>query len=242
MSRVEEYRALLRQLDTDHWHAFLTERSGLPGPRGNIELGQAAAEEADPSTIDALIATNDEFLVFCGVIGLGRILAEGGHNDLGSVRERLRAHAGDERWRVREAVAMAVQRLGDEDPLRMVELVNDWVGDPNALVQRAAIAGICEPRLLRTPTVAQAAIETVDRVTASLAARAPGGRRDPSVRSLRQALGYCWSVAVAADPERGLPRFLALSASSDPDVRWVVRENGRKARLAKLLGATSQGC
>ncbi|MBK8470265.1 MAG: hypothetical protein IPL45_10910 [Actinomycetales bacterium] len=161
MSRVEEYRALLRQLDTDHWHAFLTERSGLPGPRGNIELGQAAAEEADPSTIDALIATNDEFLVFCGVIGLGRILAEGGHNDLGSVRERLRAHAGDERWRVREAVAMAVQRLG---------------------------------------------------------------------------------VAVAADPERGLPRFLALSASSDPDVRWVVRENGRKARLAKLLGATSQGC
>ena len=55
------------------------------------------------------------------------------------------------------------------------------------------------------------------------------------MRTLRQALGYCWSVAVAADPEHGLPRFLALSASPDPDVAWVVRENRRKARLARLL-------
>ncbi|MFZ1287025.1 MAG: hypothetical protein WAR57_08320 [Candidatus Phosphoribacter sp.] len=64
MSRVEEYRALLCRLDTAQWDRFLTEHSGLPGPRGHIELGQAVAEEADPSTIDALIATNDEFLVF----------------------------------------------------------------------------------------------------------------------------------------------------------------------------------
>lgn len=60
-------------------------------------------------------------------------------------------------------------------------------------------------------------------------------RRDAGVRILRQALGYCWSVAVAADPGAGLPRFLALSASDDRDVVWIVRENHKKARLAKLL-------
>jgi hypothetical protein len=55
------------------------------------------------------------------------------------------------------------------------------------------------------------------------------------VRTLRQALGYCWSVAVAAAPAAGLPRFQALEEYDDRDVAWIVRENRRKARLAKLL-------
>jgi hypothetical protein len=40
---------------------------------------------------------------------------------------------------------------------------------------------------------------------------------------------------VVADPVAGLPRFRALAASDDPDVAWIVRENSRKARLARLL-------
>jgi hypothetical protein len=55
------------------------------------------------------------------------------------------------------------------------------------------------------------------------------------VWSLRQALAYCWSVAVAAHPVAGLPRFKALKSSDDVDVRWIVRENEKLARLAKLL-------
>ena len=52
---------------------------------------------------------------------------------------------------------------------------------------------------------------------------------------LRQALGYCWSVAVAADPDAGLPLFHVLEAHPDRDVAWIVRENSRKARLTALL-------
>lgn len=232
MSRVDDYRARLRALDTADWKVFLTEHSGLPGPRGNTELGRAVAEEADPATLDALISTGDEYLVFCGVVGLGRQLAVGGDDDL---PERLRVHAADARWRVREAVAMALQRLGDTDLRRMVAVVTDWADDGNPLVQRAAVAGICEPRLLRTPEGAQAALDTCERVTASLAERPLVDRRLPAVRTLRQALGYCWSVAVAADPERGMPRFLALTASPDPDVAWIMHNNRGKARLVELL-------
>ena len=54
------------------------------------------------------------------------------------------------------------------------------------------------------------------------------------MRTLRQALGYCWSVAVAADPESGLAAFRALD-ESDPDVAWIVRSNAGKARLTGLL-------
>ena len=67
------------------------------------------------------------------------------------------------------------------------------------------------------------------------AARPAGDAATREARTLRQALGYCWSVAVAADPGPGLPRFLALSASSDPDVAWIVHDNRGKARLAKVL-------
>jgi hypothetical protein len=50
---------------------------------------------------------------------------------------------------------------------------------------------------------------------------------------LRQGLGYCWSVAVAALPDEGFPRMERLASLDDPDVRWVVRENLKKARLAR---------
>ncbi|MGH3479057.1 MAG: HEAT repeat domain-containing protein [Nocardioidaceae bacterium] len=232
MRRVDEYRAVLRPLGKPEWPTYLAEHSGLPGPRGNIELARAVAEEADAAYLEELIATDDEYLVFCGVVGLGRLLAEGGGGDL---QQRLRVHAADDRWRVREAVAMALQRLGDSDMPRMLDLVTDWSDDSNPLVQRAAAAGVCEPRLLRTPEAVATAIEVCDRTTRSLAARPSNERRDPGVRALRKGLGYCWSVAVAADPVSGLPRFRALSEGTDADVAWIVRENSRKTRLARLL-------
>ncbi len=223
---------MLRPLGKPEWPTYLAEHSGLPGPRGNIELARAVAEEADAAYLEELIATDDEYLVFCGVVGLGRLLAEGGGGDL---QQRLRVHAADDRWRVREAVAMALQRLGDSDMPRMLDLVTDWSDDSNPLVQRAAAAGVCEPRLLRTPEAVATAIEVCDRTTRSLAARPSNERRDPGVRALRKGLGYCWSVAVAADPVSGLPRFRALSEGTDADVAWIVRENSRKTRLARLL-------
>jgi hypothetical protein len=130
---------------------------------------------------------------------------------------------------------MALQRLGDADLPRLLDLVTRWAGDRDPLVQRAAAAGICEPRLLKSPDAVRCALSVCERATVSLASRPAAERTGAGVRSLRQALGYCWSVAVAADPEAGLPRFLALDGSADRDVAWVVRENGRKSRLAKLL-------
>ncbi|TMR89108.1 HEAT repeat domain-containing protein [Nonomuraea basaltis] len=232
MDRIDQYRAELRALAATRWPAYLREHSGLPGPRGNIELAQAVADTGDQSRFDEFIATDDEYLVFCGVVGLGRLLAEGAGAE---VERRLRGHAADQRWRVREAVAMALQRLGDADLPRLLEVVTRWAGDENPLVQRAAAAGVCEPRLLASPDAAACAIEVCARATKALAARPLDQRGNADVRTLRQGLGYCWSVAVAADPAAGLPAFRSLATGDDPDVAWIVRENTKKARLAKLL-------
>jgi hypothetical protein len=231
MGRVQDYRAELAALDRADWPAYLTEHSGLPGPRGNIELGQAVADAGDLALFDALIATDDEYLTFCGVVGLGAVLAAGDD----TMRARLRRHAGDDRWRVREGVAMALQRLGDADLARLVDVVLDWVDDPDPLVQRAAAAAICEPRLLGTPSAAATAVDVCRRATESLATLPDVRRRDADVRTLRQGLGYCWSVAVAADPEPGLVAFGRLESVDDADVVWIVRENRKKKRLATLL-------
>ncbi len=154
MGRREQYRAELRALRNPDWAPYLHGHSGLPGPRANLELAFAVAEEASPERLGNLLATDEEYLVLCGTIGLGRLLAAGAEG----AGERLRSYAKDARWRVREGVAMGLQRLGDADLPRLLSLVTTWAGDRDPLVQRAAVAGICEPRLLNRPDAAAQAI------------------------------------------------------------------------------------
>ena len=223
-----DWQQQLNQLDRSSWPAFLDANSGLPGPRGNIELAMALADLADSELVDDLLSSGDEYRMFCGAICLGTSAAA---ND---VAARMRALATEDRWRIREGVAIGLQRLGDSDPAALHRIVEEWVDDPDPLVQRAAIAAICEPRLLRDPAAAAVAIEACKRATSQLAARPLQTRREPGVRTLRQALGYCWSVAVAADPRPGLTEFQRLD-DSDPDIAWIVTNNLRKKRLARLL-------
>ena len=230
MSKVDDYRADLATLSD--WMPYLDAHSGLPGPRGNLELVAACGEEASVRRAEELIATGDEFATVCGLVALGRHLGLG---DDTHVRV-LRAHASDGRWRVREGVAMALQRAGDDDLGRAFAVAEQWKDDPDPLVRRAAVAAVCEPRLLVDPAFARRALDVLDRVTSSLAASPKSDRRSPGVRTLRQALGYGWSVVVAALPAEGLAAFHRLEGIDDADVAWIVRENRKKARLQRLLG------
>jgi hypothetical protein len=250
MSKINEHRAALRGLGRsgghsghsghsplDDWMPYLSAHSGLPGPRGNLELVAACGEEADVALAEDLVATGDEFATVCGAVALGRYLGGGDRTHL-DVLHRL---AGDDRWRVREGAAMALQRAGDDDLGACFAVAELWAEDADPLVRRAAVAAVCEPRLLRDAVYTRRALTVLDAITAALAATPAEQRRDPSVRTLRQALGYGWSVVVAADPADGLPVFQRLETSSDPDVSWIVRENHKKARLRRVLATPSGG-
>jgi len=229
MNRAE-YADALRALPADQVEAYLVAHSGLPGPRGNLTLLDAAGDVLPRDLALGLCGDGEEYLACCGTVALGRLLLEGDRK-LGA---RLSALAADERWRVREAVAIAAQRVGDGDPALLRELVGEWTAGPDPLVVRAGIAAICEPRVLRVPETAAAAVAACQVATDHLVRTPAERRRSPAVRTLRQGLGYCWSVAVAGDPDAGLPAFVALDVT-DPDIAWVVRENRRKKRLAGLL-------
>jgi hypothetical protein len=239
MTRRDDYRIHLQRLDSAGWEDYLVAESALPGPRANLELAEAVADLAEEAQLREWLnlgpdaAPDDSarlFLPICGAIGLGRLVAEG-RSDL---LPRLRAAAGDPRWRVREAVVLGLQRLGDRDIGALVTTMRDW-SQGSFLEQRAAIAALCEPRLLRDATVWRSVLNLLDNVTESVH-KAPN-RRDADLRVLRQSLGYCWSVLIVARPSEGKPALERLAASPDSDIRWIVRENLKKTRLRRMDAA-----
>ncbi len=234
MGKVDQYRRTLRTLDD--WDSFPLQESGLPGPRANIELAQAVAEEGSRETFERYLArdattapTNSphEFLAFCGILGLGRLLSEGE----AEVLERLRSHACDPRWRIRQAVAMALQRLGRVNMDSLLQEMEEW-SRGNMLEQRAAAAALCEPDQLRQREHAERAVQVLDDITASI--RQVKYRRSDEFQALRQGLGYCWSVAVTALPDEGKKRMEKWLQSDDKDVLWIMRQNLKKKRLARM--------
>jgi hypothetical protein len=234
MTKAEEYRAKLRALD--YWDSYLLAESGLPGPRGNLELAQVVADEGNAALFQHYIAYTPEqapvnspyeFLAFCGIVGLGRLLAEGDRTLL----EPLRQHASDPRWRIREAVAMALQRLGDVDMDSLIVEMEAWA-EGTFLEQRAAAAALCEPRLLGQPAHTRAVLRILDGITVSI--MQAEDRRSPDFSALRKGLGYCWSVAVVALPGEGKALMEKWLLNPDRDVRWIMSENLKKARLERM--------
>jgi len=234
MGKADLYREKLRTLE--NWDAFLLKESGLPGPRGNLELAQAVADEGDAASFERYLTfdaerapTNSphEFLAFCGVVGLGRLVAARKRRHL----KTLRACASDPRWRIREGVAMALQRVGNRDMDTLLREMEKW-SEGNLLAQRAAAAALCEPRLLRERKHVEQVLQILNNITASIA-QVENHKSDEFI-ALRKGLGYCWSVAVAALPEVGKRKMEKWFASKDRDIVWIMRENLKKDRLARM--------
>ena len=100
------------------------------------------------------------------------------------------------------------------------------------LEQRAAAAGLCEPVLLTDEVVADGVLAMLDTITATLSEA--GDRRTVEYAALKKALGHGWSVAVVAAPARGKRQMEQWSASANPDIHWIMRENIKKNRFVRL--------
>ena len=232
--KVDSYRETLRNLED--WDQYLLDESCLPGPRANLELVEAVAEEGNLErfkrylTLDserAPAGSVDEFLAVCGVVGLGKLIAEGNKEFIYT----LRISASDARWRVREAVAIALQRFGVSDLDGLLCEMIEW-SKGSLLEKRAVVAAICEPKLLKQPKEIEKVMKLLDNITHDLLSEE--NRKSEELRILRKALGYGWSVAVIADPDKGKVLMEKWFTNEDKDIQWIMKENIKKDRLKKM--------
>lgn len=234
MSKVDYYRAKLRELHS--WDAYLLEQSNLPGPRANLELAFAVGLEGDEDLFlryaaleeaDAPANAPEGFLAVCGVLGLGYLIARGGTSHLAIIRKR----ASDNRWRIREAVALGLQQYGVVDLMGLLSIMEEW-SHGNLSEQRAVIVTLCEPKLIKDGQICVRILNLLDRITGSILNE--DNRKKQGFQVLKKSLGYCWSVLVASCPELGKPQMEKWMKEDNPDIRWIMKQNLKKKRLERI--------
>ncbi len=256
MSKKQKHIDDLREILTgtsiikaqDELFKYIIFNSNLPGPRGNLELAsafeeiisdhisRASVEElwelcssmSNFSALEAPVNDPKEFIAFCGARGLGAVGAA-----LPGYQEKtlflLRTLAQDSRWRMREAVAMALQKLLSNSDIRIRKELEDWIEQGDWLVLRGVVAGIAEPSLLKDVGFAKWALEVHVKVFDRLGVSS--NRKSDEFRILRKALGYTLSVVVKAVPSTGFQLLEELIKKEDADIKWIVKENLKKKRL-----------
>jgi len=230
--------------------SYLLAHSNLPGKRGNIELAFAFAEyiedlySTNPGQVFAFcvalidenpphmhVIGNEEFLPFCGIVALGRIGAIDTTQEP-HVIAFLKSAAQDERWRIREAVAMAIQELMDVRPETMLATHQAWVHEDNDLLHRAVAAGVAEPRFMKNEAIARVSLALHKAILERIVNEPV--RRDPEYQALVKGLCYTLSVVITGIEDDGFAYLEALIATNHPIMKKIVRENVKKKRLTRL--------
>ena len=236
---------------------YLIAHSALPGPRMNIALagtfadviGQLVTQPEMPlvehlealldgwaalSLIEAPANDPREILPSTAALTYGQVAVARPDwwNDEVTKLQRAASHP---RWRVREMVAAALQRMLAVDWQSAYQVLTNWLLDDDPLVIRACAAAIAEPPLLKNKVRGDNALFIQARAVEWLARQPQESRREEAVSVLRKALGYTLSVAIAATPEAGLALLVQLSVSADKDIQWIVRENLKKQRLKSYI-------
>jgi hypothetical protein len=169
----------------------------------------------------------EEFVLCCAVAACGKHILNG--NDY--LIERFRNYASDERWRIRESVAMGLQHIGKFSFEKLRSIVGSWIGG-NYYEQRAVVAGLCEPAILKGDEIKEYTVSTLGEITRKLLSAKD--RSLPEYKTLVQALCYCWSVAIVAFPERGKTLFEEFIPAKEKDLKKILNENFKKNRLLKM--------
>lgn len=250
---------------------YLLLRSNLPGPRANLELvhrfagavTKGGAERGDQllklctTFIDgtppaASVGNPMEFIPLCGVVGLGSLASlphDGRFPFYRAAMERLRRQAADPRWRVREGVAMALQRVIPSRPRVCLRSLEGWIAPGEWYTMRAVAAGVAEPALLADDYIAVRSLDLHRRILNEVreALTEPPSNGGPvqseSFRKLLQCLEYSLSVVVAAMPEEGFAYLDELAGTIPPNggrysagavLQRLLKENLKKSRLKRF--------
>ncbi|HEV3190371.1 MAG TPA: hypothetical protein VGY54_07730 [Polyangiaceae bacterium] len=230
-------------------YAWLVRGSRLPSARANDALADGFAQlcrergkGADTVALALARLTPDEapgasareFLPVCGIAALGARGAADPEVRTAFVRE-LHAHADDLRFRVRDAVILALGRVGAAAGDTLVAEAASWMD--GYFHAAAVITALGREPWLPALRDARGAIARLDDAFA-LARDAPrAAARYPGRKALVEAL-ECAPGLLAM--RLGVPVFDMLvgwAGVSDPELRGLIEETVRDKRLVSRFGA-----
>jgi hypothetical protein len=225
-------------------YELLARVGGLPGPRANAGVVLAFANEcaAKGKRADKLVtqmatidvdaapgATKYEIIPMCGVAALGARAAA----DPTAMRALATLHdcAEDLRFRVRDGVADALARIGEQRGEPLVHDLASWMD--GYFHASAVLRALSDPRWLTRISSATAVIERLDEGFELLKNAPRAAARYPGFKSLVEALIVAPAEAAA---RFGVPVFELLtrwSTNKDPALREIVT---RVLASPKLMG------
>lgn len=235
----------------DKLYRALALASGLPGPRMNIAAAVAFANEcaargkAADKVIDKLAsldaelapgASEMEFLPVCGVIACGVRAAKTNDRKLrAKTLAFLHDMSEDLRFRVREAAAAALARIGGSDPDGTVREVASWM---DGYFQAAAVLrALGEPGWLDAIHDGESVIERIDEAFI-LARDAPRSAvRWPGWKALHEELSRVVGPIAARFGVPVFDKMVEWSKVEMPELREAIEKNLRDGKLGgRLVG------
>jgi hypothetical protein len=215
---------------------YLKDNSNLPGPRGNLELLYSFSKTATEFEIKECIKyinddtdnSPEEFVAMCGIVGY----AVNNKDKNESTLDYIGKFASHNSWRIREAVAMGIQEISENNMLETLKNIKR-LKHGNCYEKRAVVAGLCEPKLLTDENITIKVLNILNEITEILN---HDNKLTDEEESLRKALAYGWSVAIVHAPEKGKQIFEKLIIKKGKHIKWIIKENLKKNRLVKLDG------
>lgn len=239
--------------DKEQWiqlSEFMMKESNLPGPRANLELSDIFTKQfAHPNVTEtswelllswtniqkaeAVGSDSREFLPFCAVRALGAYYSYAEEVRQGVMRCIFKSAMNDPRWRVREACAMGLQSIGEDDFVLLSQLLDTWQKGANRLEQRAFVAALAHPPLLRKRENTLYCLELATRIMEGILSEDQAKENSEHFRVLSKGLEYSLSVFVASEPEEGFAMLTRFAESRDARIIKIVKSNLSKSRLSK---------
>lgn len=230
--------------------SLLISKSNLPGPRGNLGLADAFADCFETTEVGNelwnllqgwlelpidVAPTNHpkEFLPFCATLALGAYYFHANEIRRKEIVSLFKRAMGDSRWRMREAVAMGFQRIGETDFAVVKGLFDSWLADSNCLEKRAIVATLAHPPMLKENQNVLYCLDITEQILNWVIFNGKESCSPEDFKVLSKGLEYSISVFVAQEPEMGFALLKKFAAIEDKRIKKIVKSNLGKARLTK---------
>lgn len=229
--------------DARSLYELLARVSGLPGPRANMALVAAFASEcaARGARADAMVikmatlhvdtapgASKYEILPMCGVAALGARAA----TDATALRALSTLHecAEDMRYRVRDCVAQALSRIGEQ---RGDALVHDLAGWMDGFHHASAVLeALCDKAWLAKIESPDAVLLRLDEAFLLARNATRASERYPGYKALVDALSIAPGAAAARFGVVVFDLLVKWSTVKEPMLREAIEKNLGGTKLA----------